>query len=226
MLSCRRIHTIAPDFLQALHTHQLSLRALVPHLDPPVARRKARITLSHEPLQTEEQYDHTFLGESLNSGPSERSKLYVPRHFPTLPSQHTYRAAAEFPSREEDPRKIRERATEEGRLGEEALRRLVSAKSIDRPSAARAGQRGKSIRAQREDLWKETMQAVSSIHVTEQSSTLGDMDVDDSRLGTAFPGRSGSDYGRLSSAVNADKKYWRKPASPQSIYQGCNSGVS
>ncbi|KAL8795903.1 MAG: hypothetical protein Q9182_007465 [Xanthomendoza sp. 2 TL-2023] len=222
MLSCRRILSIPPDFLQALHTHQLSLRALVTHLDPPVARRKARTILSYEPQQEEQHYNHDFLGATLNGGADERIRPYVPRHFPSLPSKHTYQATAEFPSREEDPRKIRERATEEGRLGEEALRRLVSAKSIDRPFAGWVGQRGKSIRASRDDMWKETMQAASSVHMAEQSKIHDIMDTDDSGLGSALLDKPSSDYERLSSAVNADMKYWRKPASSQGTNQENN----
>ncbi|KAL8805037.1 MAG: hypothetical protein Q9223_005436 [Gallowayella weberi] len=226
MLSCRRITSIPPDFLQALHTHQLSLRALVAHLDPPVPRRKRRTALSYEPQQEEQHYNHDFLGATLNGGADERSRSYVPRHFPSLPSKHTYQATAEYPSREEDPRKIRERATEEGRLGEEALRRLVSAKSIDRPFAGRVGQRGKSTRAIRDDMWKETMQAVSSVHMAEQSKIHDIMDTDDSGLGSALLGRPSSDYERLSSAVNADTKYWRKPAPSQGANQGNNGGIT
>ncbi|KAL8680893.1 MAG: hypothetical protein Q9186_002958 [Xanthomendoza sp. 1 TL-2023] len=226
MHSCRRIQSIAPDFLQALHTHQLSLRALVPHLDPPVARRKAWTTLSYEPQQEEQQCNHHFLGATLNGGPNEQSKFYVPRHFPTLPSKHTYQATAEFPSREEDPRKIRECAAEEGRLAEEALRRLVSAKSIDRPFAGRVGHCGKSVRALRDDMWKETMQAVSSVHISEQTRIHDIMDTDDSGLGPALPGKPSSDYGRLSSAINADKQYWRKPAPSQRANQGDNIEIA
>ncbi|KAL8731057.1 MAG: hypothetical protein Q9166_003708 [cf. Caloplaca sp. 2 TL-2023] len=223
MLSCRRTQATASDFLQALHTHQLSLRALIPHLDVPVARKKTRIALYHELQQEEEQYSHHFLGAALNGAPDEQNKSYVPPHFPPFPSKHTYKATAEFPSREEDPRKIRERATEEGRLGEEALRRLVSAKSSDRSPSMRGGQRNKPIRQQRDELWKETMQAVSSVHLPNRNADT--MDLDGSEHGARLPGTSSSDYGRISSAVNADKKYWRKPAPARASTQGGDNGV-
>ncbi|KAI4264357.1 MAG: hypothetical protein L6R42_000542 [Xanthoria sp. 1 TBL-2021] len=226
MLACRRTKFIAPDFLQALHTHQLSLRALLPHLDPPVPRKKAQITLTYEPKQEEEQCDHRFLGADLNDTSDQRSRSYIPRHFPTLPSKHTYQATAEYPSREEDPRKIRERAAEEGRLAEEALRRLVSAKSSDRPPTLRGGRRGKSVREQRDDLWKETMQAVNSVATIERSEGADTMDLDYSRSELVMPGKTVTDNGRISSAVNAEKRYWRRVAPAQGSGQGGNDGVS
>ncbi|KAL8907025.1 MAG: hypothetical protein Q9171_006028 [Xanthocarpia ochracea] len=222
MLACRRTEPIAPDLLQALHTHQLSLRALLPHLDPPVPRRKAQITLDYEPWEEEEKYDHQFLGTTLNGAPEEQTRPYIPRHFPILPSKHTYKATAEFPRREDDPRKIRERAAEEGRLAEEALRRLISAKSNERPSTVRTGQRGKSIRVQRDELWKETMQVVDSVSVSEKPGMADAMDLDDLGPRPGFSGRSSFEYGRISSAVNADKKYWRKPAPARRSGQGGN----
>ncbi|KAL8953400.1 MAG: hypothetical protein Q9183_007331, partial [Haloplaca sp. 2 TL-2023] len=139
MLSCRRSQATVPDFLPALHVHQLTLRALLPHLEPPILTPDARVHLPVERENEEtDQYDHDFLGSILSDALVERSKPYVPRHFPVLPSKHTYKATAEFPVKEEDPRKVRERATAEGRLGEEALRRLVGASTSDRPSVTHA----------------------------------------------------------------------------------------
>ncbi|KAL8884133.1 MAG: hypothetical protein Q9215_007755 [Flavoplaca cf. flavocitrina] len=226
MLACRRTECIAPDFLQALHTHQLSLRALLPHLDPPVARKRAQITLAYESKQEEEQCDHRFLGPELNGTSDQESRSYIPHHFPNLPSKHTYQATAEYPSREEDPRKIRERAAEEGRLAEEALRRLISAKSSDRPPSLRVGRRGKSIREQRNDLWKETMQAADRVSKAERLRGADAMDQGDSRTELVLPGRTMTDDGRISSAVNAEKKYWRRAAPAKGSGQGSNDGVS
>ncbi|KAL9607712.1 MAG: hypothetical protein Q9204_009301, partial [Flavoplaca sp. TL-2023a] len=135
-------------------------------------------------------------------------------------------ATAEYPSREEDPRKIRERAAEEGRLAEEALRRLISAKSSDRPPSLRDGRRGKSIREQRDDLWKETMQAADCVSKAERLRGADAMDQDDSRTELVLPGRTLTDDGRISSAVNAEKKYWRRAAPAKRSGQGSNDDVS
>lgn len=220
MLSCRRTQAIAQDFLQALHTHQLSLRALLPHLRPPVPKRRARIVLPCESPIREEEYDYQFLGTTLGDASVEQGRYYVPEHFPAFPSKHTYKATAEYPDREEDPRKIRERATEEGRLGEEALRRLVSARTADRPSLARSGQRVQSIRSKRDELWKETMEAASAKYIAEHSRNANDMELDLSEHEPGLSKTPNSDYGRISSAVNADRKFWRKPAPTQRSSEG------
>ncbi|KAL8959984.1 MAG: hypothetical protein Q9193_003237 [Seirophora villosa] len=223
MLSCRRTQATAQDFLQALHTHQLSLRSLVPHLRPPVPKRRARVALPYEPLEEEEQHGHEFLGPALYDASFRTNQLYVPHHLPPFPSKHTYRATEEFPVREEDPRKIRERATEEGRLGEEALRRLVSARVADRPSPARAGRAANSMRTKRDELWKATMQAATAQYISGHPQDADMMDLDFSRHGA---GPTNPDYGRISSAVNADKKFWRKPAPIRKPKQINGNGVS
>lgn len=220
MLSCRRTQAIAQDFLQALHTHQLSLRALIPHLEPPVPKRRARIALPYESPEEVEQYDHHLLGAVLNDAPPELKRCKLPNKLPPLPSKHTYKATSDTPEREEDPRKIRERATEEGRLGEEALRRLMSARVTDRPSSTKAGQGAKSMRAKRDELWRETMQAASTQYLSEQSKNADSMELDSSTHET------GSDYGRITSAVNADRKYWRKPAPARRYNQNNTSGLA
>lgn len=219
MLSCRRTQVTAQDLLQALHTHQLSLRSLIPHLRPPIPKRRTRVVLPYEPSEEEEQHSHEFLGPALYDASTRTNQLYVPHHLPPLPSKHTYRATEEFPVREEDPRKIRERATEEGRLGEEALRRLVSARVADRPSSARAGRAANSIRTKREELWKATMQAATAQYMSEHSQDADMMDLDFSRP-------TNPNYGRISSAVNADRKFWRKPGPIQKPKQINGNGVS
>lgn len=220
MLSCRRTQPIPLDFLQALHTHQLSLRSLLPHLDPPVPPARSQFHLQTEPAQEDEHQQLRFLGPILNGAPDEQAKVYVPKHFPDFPSKHTYKATAEFPNRESDPRKVRERATEEGRLGEEALRRLVGAGSDDPAHESQRSQGPKSIRARRDQMWMETMQAVT------EGKPEG-MDIDGG-AGYVAKGKqkervsTGIAYGsgRLHSAVNSEKRYWRKPAPQRSDGNG------
>ncbi|KAF2719643.1 hypothetical protein K431DRAFT_286445 [Polychaeton citri CBS 116435] len=57
----------------------------------------------------------------------EHPPSYVPRHFPQLPPSHAWKSTPEFPSRERDSRKMREKAMEEGQMAEAALRRLAAA---------------------------------------------------------------------------------------------------
>ncbi|KAL8933009.1 MAG: hypothetical protein Q9216_006566 [Gyalolechia sp. 2 TL-2023] len=212
MLSCRRTQATPQDFLQALHIHQLSLKALLPHLRPPVPKRHARVALPYEPPEEEEEHDHRLLSSIPDDASVKQDRSYVPPHLPAFPGRHTYKATAEYPVREEDPRKIRERATEEGRLGEEALRRLVSAKGAHGLQSAGAGQRVKSIRTKRDELWKETMEAAGAQYLAEHPPDDDNMELDLQEYETRVSKALSSDHGRISSAVNADKKYWRKPA--------------
>ena len=215
MLSSRRTQATPEDFLQTLHRHQLSLRALLPHLRPPVPPRRTRILLPYEATKEEGEYDHRFVGANPDDSAVERRISSMPLQLPTFPSQHTYKSTAEYPTREEDPRKIRERATEESRLGEQALRRLVSARSADKPSFVRPGQRIKSVRTQRDDLWKETMETANAQHSAEHSRNAYSMEMDFPQHDIGLTEAPIPDYGRVSSAVNANRKFWRKPAATQ-----------
>lgn len=212
MLACRRTQPLPQDFLQALHTHQLSLRSLLPHLDPPVPPSQSQFSLESAPVETDEQQQLKFLGPLLNGTQEQKAKEFVPKHFPDLPSTHTYKATPEFPEREQDPRKVRERATEEGRLGEEALRRFVGAGSRHPAQVMQQRRDNQSLRTKRAQMWLETMQAV-------EAGTSTEMDVDDGsftgkgRQKGGAPDSSLSGDSRLSSVVNAEKRYWRKPGS-------------
>ncbi|KAK3709112.1 hypothetical protein LTR37_011091 [Vermiconidia calcicola] len=55
---------------------------------------------------------------------------YIPKHFPQLPPRHAWEHTPVYPAREKDARKMRERATEEGILAEQALRKLAAAAKV------------------------------------------------------------------------------------------------
>lgn len=222
MLSCRRTKPIPQDFLQALHTHQLSLRSLIPHLKPPVLPDRSQFNLQQESTQEDEHHQIPFLGPLLNVGPDEQAKAFVPKHFPDLPSKHTYKATAEFPERDSDPRRIRERATEEGRLGEEALRRLVGAQS-DSPALNQSPVGGaKNTRARRDQMFMETMAAVAGEDGEGMDIDWGAGHEGKEKQQNGDPTGMAFANGRLHSAVNAEKRYWRKPAQQRS---GGNDGI-
>ena len=214
MLSSRRTRAIPHDFLQALHAHQLTLDSLLPHLDPPVPPSKSQKALEFEVQKIDAQSEHVMSLGHLINGVSERmSSTQVPRHFPVLPSRHAYKATSCFTSHEQDPRKARERATEESRLAEEALRKLAGTGSnrvLGKESFSKA-----DIRKRGNDLWKETMEAVTTDKgLAHENHFLYDseqMDVDsrakDSSIRQDF-------YG---STVNADRVYWRKPTNAVGI---------
>lgn len=52
---------------------------------------------------------------------------YIPQHFPKLPPKHSWLHTDVYPEREKDARRMREKATEEGIMAEQALRKLAAA---------------------------------------------------------------------------------------------------
>ena len=211
MLASRRCQPIPQDFLLALNSHQLTLRSLIPHLNPPVLPEKTQPTLGAGPTSSGDDPAQAQLIDTIVGDVSVRSALasYVPKSLPPLPSQHTYKAEAVFSRRQYDPKKVRELATEEGRMGEEALRRFVeqasSAKTLS-PSQVTQASAKKTSRRRNNDLWKETMEAVSETQrFGTGSQPLGSRELPE-RLA------------RFGSAVNADRVHWRKPVAPKNTF--------
>ena len=182
MLSSRRTQPIAQDFLHALNKSQLTLRALIPHLDPPVDPLQSQAGLSLEsPDETDIPIQSQLIGTLLNDEDKNIIRAYIPHNLPSLPSYHTFRAQPVFTEREQDPRKIRENATEEGRLGEEALRRLVKHGAEQRALADVSTKKKNSFKEQGRKIWLQAMEAVS-----------------------------GNPENTIGPPVNAERVYWRQ----------------
>ncbi|KAJ5106086.1 hypothetical protein NUU61_003433 [Penicillium alfredii] len=153
MLSSRRIQPIPQDFEYALKRCRLStddLRSCLESFPHPAPVP----TLPPSPPPDDDALRKLPFLKSL-SGEEERvNRPYIPKHFPSFPSKHTYSATAVFTERDSDPRKIRERAAEDGRHGEEALRKLASAAFRDNQTAS-AGRDKK--------LWGRRMESMESM---------------------------------------------------------------
>ena len=213
MLSCRRRQPIPQDFSRALSQHNLTVSALTPHLQPPVSPSLSQVCL--EPV-TEAEPPHPdllpFLGPALSGAVEKQQAPYIPSHFPGFPSKHTYKATPEFVEREEDPRTVRERATEEGRLGEEALRRLIGAgKAGDNRHNSFIRRKGSGgPRQKMEEMWLQTMMATSQ----DEGVRDGDIGIDGGGQGGEHTAkehgpRAASDNLELGAIVNWEKTYWR-----------------
>jgi len=135
MLSSRRIQPIPHDFEHALKCGRLSPDDLKPYVKAPPSSSHIPALLPSPPPEDEVSRKLPFLN-ALRVEESESNRSYVPSHFPDFPSKHTYAATAVFTERDSDPRKIRERAAEDGRHGEEALRKLASAAFRDNPTSS------------------------------------------------------------------------------------------
>lgn len=248
MLASRRSRTIPEDFLQALHFNNLSLRALLPHLDPPVPASKSQRQFPFDDDDDAEPAFTTASSQTIFQTQQEDSQeKYIPAHLPPLPSKHSYRETIELPTRERDPKKIRELATEEGRMGEEALRRLLSGvKSMGnqhRGSTASNDGHDKSkkgymserqrLKAQRREIWEEAMQLKSFDEVGEAHKDgdameidMGGGDDDDDDDGLGDESKELKESAHISTAVNYEKRYWRKvPSQRAGAMNGISNGV-
>jgi len=206
MLACRRTQAIPQDFLQSLHLHQLSLISLLPHLDPPVPPSISQPLLSREDAAPALQHQQLpMLDFASNNRPRTGKSTYIPKSFPYFPSEHTYKATPNVPVRENNPKKMRERAIEEGRLGEAALRKLVSVRTDDAAHPDPHDKwKSKSMRTIRAEVWREAMEDSTPAAATSASR---DMDIDGNfdQHGMVGP------VGRYGPPVNAERRYWRKP---------------
>ena len=215
MLSCRRTIPIPQDFAAVLARESLSLDELAPYLKPSIAPSSSQPRLELSPPTKEQDVPLAqLLGPEL-SGESERDRRrFVPAHFPPFPSKHTYRFTFTSTERRTDPRQVRELATPDSRLGEDALRRLVSSSWTTQPRTGEAA--GGTKRSRRDELqamWLETMEKAA------------ERDMGSTALGGNKDGRSGGqnasgeqDQGhgrgvarlRLPGPVNYERQYWRK----------------
>lgn len=204
MLNARRNSPIPHDITYAFNRFQLPLASLEPHLRPPISIPKLKLELEPAP-ETDPTTKNIIriLGVELNGEVEKAQKSYIPKGFPAFPSKHTFKWTPKESERVTDPRKIREQASQNAKMGEEALRRLVKVAKVgkDRNMKRMAGRDPKS--KERHELWERTM-----------LSLAGDK-------GNAHAG-SGSGNGKQkmeelalderSMVVNAEKQYFRKGA--------------
>ena len=213
MQACRRAQPIPLDFQHALDTNQISTTSLEPHLRPPVPPSISQRQLPSPPPEPPRELEVLpFLGPALSGATDDGINMRIPKHFPPLPSKHTYHAEPVYTEREQDPRKIREQATLEARLGEEALRKFVGAARGSKGKQFMQGSGSKfkmSKRQELERLFEETLRQVK------QSSQGESQGVDMDLFGVAQ--QNGRSQGPLADAdihsgpiVNCEAKYWRK----------------
>jgi len=160
MSSARRTDTVAHDWVYALtasglrgsgaleqhlDTGDIPPSLLQPYFDPPA------------PPEAPPPNTESLLGPELSGKADKETRSYIPSHFPPFPSKHTYKATPVFTQRENDPRKIREKATEEGIQAEQSLRKLMAAQKAG-IQKRNVGNRKRSRRMKENDqLWQAAM---------------------------------------------------------------------
>ncbi|KAI8936652.1 hypothetical protein NX059_007050 [Plenodomus lindquistii] len=160
MSSSRRTDMVPHDWIYALTTVGLrGSSALDPHFDTgevPPSLLQPPFDPPAPPEATPPDTE-SLLGSTLSGKADKETRAYIPKHFPAFPSRHTYKATPVFTERENDPRKIREKATEEGISAEQSLRKLMAAQKAG-IQKLNVGKRKRSKRMKESDsLWQEAM---------------------------------------------------------------------
>ncbi|KAJ9658752.1 hypothetical protein H2198_003498 [Neophaeococcomyces mojaviensis] len=134
MLAARRSVPIAPDFDSAFYALDLPLpddQLPAYETKPPINRPLLPTPPPDDEFHNTHELPQSFLGSELSRQKDLKSFSFNTSSLPPLPSAHTYKDTAVFVQRETDPKRIRELATEEGKLGEQALRKLAGAVKLE-----------------------------------------------------------------------------------------------
>ena len=203
MLSARRTVPIPTDFEFAIKCldlpwpdDELKPYTLRPAINPSLLPTPPPEDAFHRQFQL----PTSLLGPGLDGRADKRKDRYIPSHLPPFPSQHTYKDTPVFPVREVDLRRIRELATEEGKLGEEALRKLAG--------AAKAENTINAVPQTEEDGRRKTQQARNALEETMEN--VFESTVRDLLKGAS----SSSERFELGPLVNCEKRFLMKEAAP------------
>ncbi len=195
MLNSRRALPTPLDFQYALETFDLPISSVAPHLKPPMSPSKYAVQL--EEVSVEEQTipsANILLSAELSGEPDKSSKPYIPKHFPSFPSKHTYKWTEKEFTRETDPRKIREVASQTARQGEEALRRLTNVGKAGKEKDVKQAASKDAKSKERHAKWEQTMESFAAGRL---KSVVEDSKEQDDR----------------SSLINANRQFYRKGVS-------------
>ena len=202
MRTARRVIPIATDFQSALTFLNVPLDSsqLLPHRTQP----KINPALLPTP-PPDDAFHNTATLPADRLGPdlsAPKRPSFIPSTLPALPSKHTYLDTAVYPVRETDARRIRELATSEGKLGEEALRKLTSV-NIHSISTLNNGDQEDQDRSPKP--WRRKRRGPRHLSVEQAfEETMRDlMNVD-----------GGASSFELGPIVNSEKRLWRADEAP------------
>jgi hypothetical protein len=186
----RRSDPIPPDFETILSQYHVPLSSLKPHLKNPITKELLEPTF-YDPIVEDTsplQRPPPILSDELDGKYEKEEKPWIPKHFPSFPSKHTYRyTSAELPVK--NTQKKRAEALADARKGEMALRRIDRAAKMTRQKELRETAQRNALTKQRHEAWEGLMQSL----LPRGGSVNGAMEVADH-----------------STIVNAGVKYGRK----------------
>lgn len=160
MLAARRTVPIAADFETAIDVLDIPRPddQLKPYeSQPPVNRPLLPTPPPEDVFHNTVELPATFLGPELDGHGELKKFSFNTRGLPELPSAHTFKATPVYPYRENDTRRIRELATKEGKLGEQALRKLAGAVKLDATHALESEATKRRPKAPQRKRWKDTV---------------------------------------------------------------------
>jgi transcription initiation factor TFIID subunit 8 len=208
MTASRRLTPLPQDFIFALAEEGLESHHLDPHLRLALPDDIANPTIQPpRPSEAPPPDLAPMLGHELAT-PATQQYGYIPSHFPPLPSRHAWQSTNIFTDREKDPRRIRERATDEGVQAEHALRKLTTAN--------KARSRQPTVDKAKDKLWQDTIADLledDDHHPSTTQDADGDIRLD------GFSDDYNSDKaatmadlvrGSGSLLVNHDRSHWRR----------------
>lgn len=233
MTASRRTQPIPHDFEFALQCTGIGTDELLLQIPLSTTHTLKPIpTLLPSPPPEEKDPFDAFLGmpilsDALSGEDDRRRYSYIPTHFPQFPSKHTYHFTPVYTDRETDPQKIRELGTEDGRHGEEALRKLARAAFKDKHVAA-VGKGEKRLWGRKsetmESMFEKTIRAITK---KKNNSSSNNNKV-------ALPATTTESDGKqakfsmasleLAPIVNCERDFWRKAATGSSKADAKDSG--
>ncbi|KAJ5161333.1 hypothetical protein N7492_006725 [Penicillium capsulatum] len=208
MLSSRRTQPLPQDFEHALKHTRISPGGLDKYITTPGSVSRTPTLPSSPPPEDEVKRKLPFLN-ALRDEEGQTNRSYVPKNFPDFPSKHTYSTTAVLTERDNDPRKIRERAAEDGRHGEEALRKLAGAAFRDNPTSSSG--RDKKLWGQRMESMESMFQkTVKGLAKKLQKDARGPAAMDIDSLPTDGDKSKVSWNLEMGPIVNCERDYWRR----------------
>ncbi|KAI0471192.1 WD40-repeat-containing domain protein [Xylaria cf. heliscus] len=172
----RRNDLIPTDFEAILRHHNLPLSSLKPHLKNPVPKELLEPTF-YDPITENTTYlERTppVLGDELDGRYEKEDRSWIPKHFPSFPSKHTYRYTPADPPTKNTEKK-RTEALADARKAEMALRRIDRAAKMTRQKELRVAAQRNVLTKQRHDTWEDLMKSLlPRSHTANEATEVAD----------------------------------------------------
>ncbi|KAF2202388.1 hypothetical protein GQ43DRAFT_369212 [Delitschia confertaspora ATCC 74209] len=224
MNASRRTAPVPHDFIHALKKAKLKpsdLQHCLDRGDVPPSLLQPQIP-APSPQEQPPPNVEALLGPALSGAAEKASKKYIPSHLPSFPSKHTWQATPVYTQRETDPRKIREKATAEGIMAEQSLRKLQAAHKAGIQKQGATKKRMPKQRKKIEDLFEEAIKDIQKNEAEREQTRMNkEQEQHDGQFdfGLDSPPRQRKPVKKKpeqqvdgTMCVNYDRKFWRVTA--------------